>query len=161
MKFQYLSLKSFLTSVTKISPMLQKMKKNKSFLTIMLHFFFSPKGAKWYSSQSWFVKVLCWAIDIQIEGEEPPLWQCSHHFFTATDIKSFSIFFFEEKELVCCTDIVQLAQAWSATVSSQRFEMVHWQQQAIAEMCSASQWQLVCFCNPCSLNYTEKKKWNG
>ena len=41
---------------------------------------FFPKIAKWSSSRSQLVKVLCRATGIQIEGKEPPLWQCSHHF---------------------------------------------------------------------------------
>ena len=53
------------------------------------------------------------------------------------------------------------AQAWSATVWTQRLETVHWQQQAITEMCSASQRQPVCLCTPCSLDYTEGEVWSG
>ena len=53
------------------------------------------------------------------------------------------------------------AQAWSVTVRTQRLETVHWQQQAITEMCSATQWQSICRYTHRSLDFTEGEVWSG
>ena len=53
------------------------------------------------------------------------------------------------------------AQAWSATVQTRNLETVYWQQQAIAEMWSATQRQPVCLCTPRSIDYAEGEVWSG
>ena len=59
---------------------------------------------------------------------------------SATGIKSTSVFFLYSEGLgVLCRYCTASAQAWSATVQTQRLVTVHWQQQAITEMCSATQ----------------------
>ena len=73
---------------------------------------------------------------------------------SALGIKSTSIFLNSEGLGVLCRYCAASAQAWSATIRTQRLETVHWQQQAINEMCS-TQRQPVCLCTHRSPDYTE------
>ena len=80
---------------------------------------------------------------------------------SATGIKSTSVFLYSEGLGVLCRYCAASAQAWSATVWTQRLENIHLQQQAITEMCSATPRTPVCLCAHCSLNYTEGDVWSG
>ena len=70
-------------------------------------------------------------------------------------------FLYSEGLGVLCRYCAASAQAWSATVRTQRLETVHWQQQAITAMCSATHRQPVCLCTHRSLDYTEGEVWSG
>ena len=59
--------------------------------------------------------------------------------YSATGIKSTSLFLYSEGLGVLCRYCAASAQVWSGTVWTQRSETVHWQQQVITEMCSATQ----------------------
>ena len=70
-------------------------------------------------------------------------------------------FLYSEGLGVLCRYCAASAQAWSATVGTRRLKTVHWQQQAITEMCSAPQQHPVCLCTHHSLDYTEGEVWSG
>ena len=77
---------------------------------------------------------------------------------SATGIKSTSVLY--SKGLgVLWRYCAASAQAWSATERTQRLETVHWQQQAINEICSATQRQPVCLFTHHSLDGTEGGVW--
>ena len=82
-------------------------------------------------------------------------------FFCNWHQEYFSFFLYSEGLGVLCRYCTASAQAWSATVQTQRLETVHWQQQAITEICFVTQQQLVCLCTHRSLNYTEGEVWSG
>ena len=132
MKFKYLSLENFLTLVRKAPRVLKRMKR-KWFLTMMIHIFSPPNLRKRTPS----LTVLA----------SPS---------TATDMKSTVPPFFSMKRRTWC--IIQILHNFGTTW---RLETVHWQQQAIAEMCSAAQRKPVCLCTPRSLDYAEGEVWSG
>ena len=82
-------------------------------------------------------------------------------FFRNRHQEYLCFFLYREGLGVLCRYCAASAQAWSTTVRTQRLETVHWQQQAITEMCSATQRQPVCLCIHCSLDYTEGEVWSG
>ena len=80
---------------------------------------------------------------------------------SATVIKSTSVFLYSEGLGVLYRYCAASAQAWNSTVRTQILEIVHWQQQATTEMCSATQRQPVCLCTHRSFDYNEGEIWSG
>ena len=72
---------------------------------------------------------------------------------TATDMKSNSVF--TMKRRTWCTVRILHSFCTSLECHSTNQKIVHLQQQAIAEMCSAAQQQPVYLCTPSSLDYAE------
>ena len=160
MKFLCLSSENFLTLVTKVSPVLKDMKtKKKWFLKMMLHIHF-PK-------RSWMILFATSACQRTLPNCWHPDWRKKKLLSDSARISFFRnryqeyLCFFLYSEGVLCRYCAASVQAWGATVRTQRLETVHWQQQVITEMCSATQRQPVCLCAHCSLDYTEGEVWSG
>ena len=95
----------------------------------------------------------------RLKGKKAPLWQCLHQLLPEQASRVPPFFLYSEG--VLCRYCAASDQAWSATVQTQRLETAHWLQQAITEICSATQRQLVCLCAYRSLDYTEGEVWSG
>ena len=93
--------------------------------------------------------------------KKTPLWQCSHQLLPQQASRVPPFFLYSEGLGVLCRYFAASAQAGSSTVRTLRLEIVHWQQQTITEMCSATQRQTVCLCTHRSLDYTEWEVWNS